>query len=112
MGLSELVFLLIANYLPVYLFVEPDDVRVDKALVGRGLVYLHCYQRLYLLLPRLDVNQLQHHLLVVLLIPAQSLARLFQTLYLRHFCHFQKRRFFSIRFVEMVLGGTHILTMT
>jgi hypothetical protein len=36
MGLSERVFLLIAYYLPVYLLVEPDDVRVDKALVGRG----------------------------------------------------------------------------
>ena len=60
--------------LAVNLLVEPDKVRVHHRLVGGQVVLMHDHEALHLLLPRFQVDHLEHLELVVMLVPLEAAA--------------------------------------
>ena len=56
------------------LLVEPDKVRIHHRLIGSQVVFMHDHEALHLLLPRFQVNHLEHLEFVVMLVPLKAAA--------------------------------------
>ena len=68
------LLLMIKSEFTLNLLVELYKVGIQYRLIGGQVVFMHDHEALQLLLPRLQVNHLEHLELVVMLVPLQAAA--------------------------------------